>query len=154
MEGHSSDWENLPVETIEELLYLSGVSSLDREGIPTRYRSSIIAPEEVRLEIEKVDDDLHKWVRDRGAIFMPPTEDVQKSVIDILASHPRLVDDKRGRSLGDPWVIAQACVDSAVVVTEENAGGGRSPKIPDVCEHLGVPYTNVLGLIRAMGLRF
>ena len=47
LEGHSSDWENLPVETIEELLYLSGVSSLDREGIPTRYRSSIIAPEEV-----------------------------------------------------------------------------------------------------------
>ena len=47
LEGCSSDWEKLPVETIEALLYLSGVSALDREGIPTRYRSSILHPEEV-----------------------------------------------------------------------------------------------------------
>lgn len=47
LEGHTSDWTKLPVEKIEELLYLSGVSSLDREGIPTHYKSSIIPPEDV-----------------------------------------------------------------------------------------------------------
>jgi Na(+)-translocating NADH:ubiquinone oxidoreductase A subunit len=46
--GHSSEWGKLSNEKIEELIYLSGVSSLDREGIPTRFKSSIILPEDVR----------------------------------------------------------------------------------------------------------
>ena len=47
LEGYTSDWGKLPVEKIEELLYLSGVSSLGREGIPTRFNSSTISPGEV-----------------------------------------------------------------------------------------------------------
>lgn len=47
LEGYSDRWEKLPVEVIEDLLYKSGVTSLDREGIPTRFRSSIIGPEDV-----------------------------------------------------------------------------------------------------------
>jgi len=47
LEGFSEDWGKLPAGKIEELIYLSGVSALDREGIPTRFRSSIISPEEV-----------------------------------------------------------------------------------------------------------
>ena len=35
-------------EEIERVLYLSGVTALDREGIPTRYRSSIIQPQDVQ----------------------------------------------------------------------------------------------------------
>lgn len=40
-------WENAPVEEIEEVLYKSGVTSLDREGIPTRFKTSFISPGEV-----------------------------------------------------------------------------------------------------------
>lgn len=47
LEGHTSDWTKLPVEKIEELLYLSGLTALDREGIPTRFKSSIIPPGDV-----------------------------------------------------------------------------------------------------------
>ena len=47
LEGFNPQWEKLSSEKIEELLYLSGVSSLDREGIPTHFKSSIIMPEEV-----------------------------------------------------------------------------------------------------------
>ncbi len=47
LEGHNADWTKLPVEKIEELVYLSGASSLDREGIPTRFKSSIILPQDV-----------------------------------------------------------------------------------------------------------
>ena len=46
--GHSSEWGRLSSEEIEKLIYLSGVSSLDREGIPTRFRSSIISPDDVK----------------------------------------------------------------------------------------------------------
>lgn len=47
LSGHSVEWWKLSNEKIEELIYLSGVSSLDREGIPTRFKSSIISPEDV-----------------------------------------------------------------------------------------------------------
>ena len=47
LEGHSPEWWKLSNEKIEELIYLSGVSSLDREGIPTRFKSSIIMPQDV-----------------------------------------------------------------------------------------------------------
>lgn len=47
LEGSSKEWNTLPVKRIEELLYVSGVTSLDREGIPTHFKSSIIPPESV-----------------------------------------------------------------------------------------------------------
>lgn len=48
IEGCSADWEEMPNEKIEQILYLSGVTSLDREGIPTRFKSSIISPSDVK----------------------------------------------------------------------------------------------------------
>ncbi|OIO39611.1 MAG: hypothetical protein AUJ75_01105 [Candidatus Omnitrophica bacterium CG1_02_49_10] len=47
LEGYSADWGSLSLEKTEELLYLSGVTSLDSEGIPTRFKSSAIFPNEV-----------------------------------------------------------------------------------------------------------
>ncbi len=44
--GARSDWQKLTGKEIEKILYLSGVTALDREGIPTSMRSSIILPEE------------------------------------------------------------------------------------------------------------
>ncbi len=46
--GSSLEWWKLSNEKIEELIYLSGAGSLDRQGIPTRFKSSIIPPEEVK----------------------------------------------------------------------------------------------------------
>ncbi|MEW6009077.1 MAG: 4Fe-4S dicluster domain-containing protein [Candidatus Omnitrophota bacterium] len=48
LEGFSQEWGKLSSEKIEELIYLSGVSSLDREGIPTRFKTSIILPDDVK----------------------------------------------------------------------------------------------------------
>lgn len=48
LRGYSSSWGKLTNEEIENLIYTSGVSALDREGIPTRFKSSIISPDDVR----------------------------------------------------------------------------------------------------------
>ncbi len=45
--GATKEWEKLPNQEIEELIYKSGASSLNREGIPTSFKSSIINSEEV-----------------------------------------------------------------------------------------------------------
>jgi electron transport complex protein RnfC len=46
--GYSPRWETLTTEDLERLIYLSGVGALGRDGIPTRFKSSSIAPDEVR----------------------------------------------------------------------------------------------------------
>ena len=48
MEGHTENWSALPHDTLEELLYLSGVTALGTSGIPTRFNSSIIGPKDVK----------------------------------------------------------------------------------------------------------
>lgn len=48
LRGYSSSWGKLTNEEIENLIYTSGVSALDREGIPTRFKSSIISPDDVK----------------------------------------------------------------------------------------------------------
>ena len=48
LDGYSTEWTDLTTEQIEELIYLSGVSALGSSGIPTRFKSSIIPPADVR----------------------------------------------------------------------------------------------------------
>ncbi|MFC2140185.1 4Fe-4S dicluster domain-containing protein [Candidatus Auribacterota bacterium] len=47
LSGYAADWGTLSAQQVEELLYKSGVSGLDSDGIPTRFKSSKIAPVEV-----------------------------------------------------------------------------------------------------------
>jgi len=112
----------------------------------------IIAPKEVLVELEQKDDELHRWAKQHLDIFLDPDEDVQRAVTAILADYPSLVDEKRLRSMADPWVVAQAQVSSATVVSEETPRPSK-PRIPDVCVALGIPHTDVVGLMRTKGLR-
>jgi Na(+)-translocating NADH:ubiquinone oxidoreductase A subunit len=47
LKNRGPGWEKLDNASLEKILYLSGVTSLDREGIPTRFHSSVIMPEDV-----------------------------------------------------------------------------------------------------------
>jgi len=94
-----------------------------------RLRASI----EVYNELEKKDDELFKWCKDRKEnVFVEIDNDTQNHVARILRNYPRLVDTAKGRSGADPFVIALAATTKPfmVVVTEETPG---KTKIPDVC---------------------
>lgn len=103
--------------------------------------------EEVRDELEKVEDDLHAWARARLDWF-PLTDDVQRVVTEIMTRYGRLVDTRKNRSRADPFVIATASVTGATVITTEEHGTSTKPKIPYVCGELGVACVNVLEFIR------
>lgn len=47
LEGYNSDWSKLDTRKVEELLYKSGVTSLERSGIPTSFKSSVVAPSDI-----------------------------------------------------------------------------------------------------------
>lgn len=60
LRGHSSKWQDLPVEKIDELIYLSGAGSAGKAGIPTKFNSSVIAPNEVEnVIIQGIGSDVH-----------------------------------------------------------------------------------------------
>ena len=115
----------------------------------------MISSDEVRLEIERKDDDLHKWCRARTKMFLPLTNEIQTTAIGLLAVLPKLIDSRPGKSMADPFVVATAHATGTAVVTQERPTGSLlRPKIPEACSHLKVRWMNLLDVIRAEGWIF
>lgn len=115
----------------------------------------LFVPEEVLGELRRQDDDLHKWVSDRSDHFVVVADRaVYLAVRAILHDHPRLTMPGLGRGRADPFVIAEAQARGCPVVTEERGGSAAKPRIPYVCQTLGVPSIEVLDVIRAEAWTF
>jgi len=104
-------------------------------------------------EIEKEDDGLLRWVKERPFLVWEVTPEVQSNLRTILKTHPQLVDTKKDRSMADPWVVAHAMAESATVVTKEGFAP-RRVKIPDVCAAYGVRCIDDMAFVREVGLTF
>jgi len=113
----------------------------------------VVLSEEVREEIEKVDDGLRAWARSNVPRWHPLTDDVQEVVTQVMAAYPRLVDNRSNRSRADPFVIATAKVLAATVVTTEGPGSENRPTIPFVCSRMNVDCIGVLPFVREAGIR-
>lgn len=110
----------------------------------------MIASVEVFNELKKKDDDVFEWAKNRKELmFLEIGDEIQVRIGRIMAVYPRLVDTKTGKSGGDPFVIAQAMIQEPfhTIVTEEQGGSFKSPKIPYVCIKEGVRHINLLTLI-------
>jgi hypothetical protein len=113
------------------------------------------ATEEVVLEIERKEDALHEWIAARPRLSVAIDSAIQPVVKQVLTSHPKLLDTRKNRSGGDPFVIALGKITGCTVVTNERPTNSTArPNIPDVCAAYGVRYVNVLGLIREQGWVF
>ncbi len=118
----------------------------------------VFATEEVKHEIRKIDDSLKSWLEPREHFFKP----IDDTVIECLQTiyrderNRRLVDSSKFRSVADPWVIAHAMAEKAVVVTKENyeVNPTKRVKIPNVCQALGIECIDDFELIRRLNLRF
>ena len=131
--------------------YWENLDQLAHQGI-------VFATEEVKREIEATDGALKEWISSRDHFFRPIDDAVQECLKEIYKdpAHRRLVDDIRGRSKADPWVIAHAMAEGAVVVTREGFAPPDTPRIriPNVCENLGIECINDYDLIRQLGITF
>jgi hypothetical protein len=107
------------------------------------------ACEMVRAEIEKRDDAASEWLKAHPDVVLPLDEERQMIVRDLLRRFPRLVDTRRGRSGADPFVIAVGVRFQCPVITGEGRTGNmESPRIPDVCDALGLETITFLELIQ------
>ena len=87
-------------------------------------------------------------------MFLPLDADIQISAAEILAEFPKLVDERTGKSMGDPFVIAVAQVHSLTVVTGEKGGSPQKPKIPNVCAHFGLDCIDIVEMMRRLDFQF
>ncbi len=117
-------------------------------------QQQVLCADEVRVELEKQEDELSKWVQARPHMFVPLDDDIQRATSAVLEQHPLLMKATKNRNGADPFVIATARVRKFTVVTEEKGGTATRPKIPSVCQSLGVPCINVLSFIRAQRWSF
>lgn len=140
-------WRNHYPHHIAEELW-DHLDQLSREGI-------IIANEEVYHEIHKKDDDLLEWIIDRKHFFEEINDEVQICVNNILKKHPKLLSVTKNRSGADVWVIAQAQVSNAAVVTYEQWDPNRKNiKIPDVCHALGIRCIKFVDFLHECNIKF
>ena len=112
----------------------------------------IFSPAEVKREIEKIDDGLSQWVKGKE-FFKEPNNDVQIYLKKIMKLYPHLIDSKKGRSIADPWVIAHASIENALVVTTEQKAP-RKVKIPDVCEKENISCIGIHDFVQEMKIEF
>ncbi len=116
------------------------------------FGGTILAVDEVFRELEKKDDTAFQWLKAHRGMVVALDAEIQQKVAAILSVHPRLIDTRRNRSSGDPFVIALAQARGCSVVTGERASGAiAKPNIPDVCAVLKIPCMNVLTMFRNEG---
>lgn len=116
---------------------------------------NIRAVDVVKDELSKRDDDAFRWAKLQDGLFLPLEEDIQQATSTVLATHRKLMGVGKGRNAADPFVIGLALARSGVVVTEETATGNiERPRIPDVCQALGVPCLSLVGFITQQGWSF
>jgi hypothetical protein len=116
---------------------------------------SIRCVDVVRDELAKREDEVFQWAKAQSGLFLPLSADVQTAAREVLTGHPRLVGIGSGRSGADPFVIGLARARVGVVVTEETLSGNLAkPRIPDVCDAMGVQRFNLIEFVQQQGWTF
>ena len=120
----------------------------------------ITSTREVSNELEGHEDRLANWCKEnRRKVFVTPTAAELEVVGDIFRVNHfqtmiRRKERLEGKPVADPFVIARAkCLENGCVVTTEKHKP-NAPKIPNVCEHFGVDWTDLEGFMERERWRF
>jgi hypothetical protein len=107
---------------------------------------------EVFNEIGYREDSLAIWAKEKkNKLFLEPTIEELKFVSEIFkVQHFQVMIRKqerlKGKPVADPFVIARAKILGASVVTQEK-NTENAAKIPNVCDHFGIPCINLEGFM-------
>lgn len=118
---------------------------------------TLVAPDEVLLELERGGDALYDWAHDRPNLFRALTPPIQARVSHIVNTFPSFVPPRSPDGIwADPYVIAVAQDTGGAVVTSEQMApaNARLLKIPNICQSLGVRCLTPLAFFRERGWRY
>lgn len=117
----------------------------------------LIAPREVRRELAKQDDEVHRWVRQRSTNMIVNPDVAQQNLLrQIMTDFPEWVDHASGQPVGEPWVIALARTLNPLgcVIAHEIVGGPGARKIPNVCRRYSLECIRLPDLFLREGWSF
>ncbi len=125
-------------------------------------KNTILTIKEVYNELSNGNDDLTHWIKERkdSAFFISfDDEETQKEFAQIaqyVVDNFSQEEANKFLSVADPWLIAKAKVLEAVIVTHEvpAPSNTKKVKIPNICIHFGVDYTNPFNMLRKLGAKF
>lgn len=124
-------------------------------------KRELVSTREVWNEMQRGNPDPHvtRWLNDRKElIFTTPTNVELQFVAQIfqvnhfqglIGAQQRL----KGTPVADPFVIACAKARNGTVVTEEVLKPNAA-KIPNVCQHFGIPCINLQNFMQYQGWSF
>lgn len=116
---------------------------------------SVIAPKEVLDELAAHDDDLLKWAKRQGRMFVELDGNIALMLKKVVTENRGIVDALKEKAQADAVVVALALATGRSVVTSEKPGSSVArPKIPDVCHTYGVECFSLLEFFRRMGWKF
>ena len=131
---------------------------------------NIILLDMVKNEIDKGQDELQEWVKERQGDFVecnhvdpeiiPKYADVMQYIQGCGLYNQNGLDSWAKNDVADPWLVATAMAKGYTLITFEQSAGSLSPKnksgkvkIPDVANHFGVRVHNLYYMMRQLGIR-
>jgi hypothetical protein len=123
------------------------------EGIESGH---IISNEMVLMEIEKQDDDLTAWCKEHSKLFIPMNQGIVDRAETVVKRFPNMMNPYKEKDFADPFLIAQADLLKAVIVTQEGRNGPQHPKskIGDVCDGLNVRTIKMIQMVKELRWEF
>ena len=121
--------------------------------------NKITSTKEVAREIEDGSVELlRKWAKNHKSIFPTPSYQEAQFVTKIFSvSHFRQIIEKRkilkGGKNADPFIVARGAILNATVVTMESEPKNGA-KIPNICRHFNIKFTNLEGFMEMEGWVF
>lgn len=133
-------------------------------GLWARVEESLLEREAYSIravyqELQYQDDDLASWAKARQGAFVPETEELGHQMSLVMKAIPNFVAAGGAPNMADPFIVAQAKLDGAIVVTAEMPATARQikptkpPKLPSACDELGVKWMSCWDFLAAIKLR-
>jgi predicted nucleic acid-binding protein len=122
----------------------------------------LIAPEEVKHEISRRDENLKAWAAEADGLFRTPDDGFIACLARVVPECPYLTPLSR-RYAADAWVVALALqlqeseqgkmfgAPCYVVTHEQKVTQPGKLKIPDACDHYGLRYIRMVRIFELEG---
>lgn len=119
----------------------------------------LIAPHEVRRELEQVEDEMKAWAKARAGSFVPIDGEQGDALREIQAGFPGVSASAKPGPHADPWCLALSLLrtragEELYLINEEKDTTTRSDKIPYVARHFKIQWARVLDIPSLEGLEF
>jgi hypothetical protein len=123
-------------------------------------KKEVLSVREVYNEIVKqIKEDWYlDWLKGHKEMFLVPGAEEGQFVAEIfkVAHFQQMVGEEqrlKGQYVADPFIVACAKVYNGIVVTEE-AVKENAAKIPNVCKHFKIEFTDVRGFLEMNRWKF